>query len=171
MHGSDGHKFKCLRCPFATSLEEELLNHVKVVHDPEIAVLIMDEIKLNMGMHWLFSIATQIVINIYSNFAIAKVVDLNLLASFIVLASFLNCFSYCRCDNLCDSNCCRSFALLKTIAKSIRNIFAIASKSENYRYCDSCKSDNFRESSQEMKQIRTPQWIWRCIDFSLLLPK
>ena len=47
------------------------------------------------------------------------------------MASFLYCFpySYCSC-NYCDSNSCRSFTLLKALAKSNGNLFAISFKSE-----------------------------------------
>ena len=50
------------------------------------------------------------------------------------IASFLYCFpSSFRSSNYCDSSSCRSFSLLKALAKSISNIFAIAFKSENFR--------------------------------------
>ena len=73
-----------------------------------------------------------------SKFAIAKVVALNLFAPFSFIrfvdrfmASFLYCFpSNYRSSNYCDSNSHRSFTLLKALAKSNGNIFAIASKSE-----------------------------------------
>ena len=65
------------------------------------------------------------------------------------MASFLYCFSYSfRSPNYCDSNSCRSFTLLKALAKS-KVIFSLsplrARKSDNYRYRDSWKSDSFRE--------------------------
>jgi hypothetical protein len=53
-------------------------------------------------------------------------------------------YSY-RSSNYCDSNTCRYFTLLKALAKSKGNLFAIAFKSDNYRYRDSWKSHNFRE--------------------------
>ena len=61
------------------------------------------------------------------------------------MASFLYCFpcSY-RSSNYCDINSCRSFTLLKALAKSNGNLIAIAFKSDIYRYCDSWESDNFR---------------------------
>ena len=71
---------------------------------------------------------------------------LQFLLSFVdwFMASFLYCFPYSyRSSNYCDSNSFRSFALLKALAKSIGNLFAIAFKSDNYRYRDSWKSDNF----------------------------
>ena len=47
------------------------------------------------------------------------------------MASFLYCFPYSyRSSNYCDSNSCRSFTLLKALAKSIGNLFAFALKSE-----------------------------------------
>ena len=80
--------------------------------------------------------------------AIPKVVALNLLFNFCIsfvdgfMASFLYCFPYSyRSSNYCKSNSCRSFALLKALAKSNSNLFAIAFKS----YRDSWKSDNSRE--------------------------
>ena len=43
------------------------------------------------------------------------------------MASFLFCFPYSyRSSNYCDSNSCRSFMLLKALAKSNGNLFAIA---------------------------------------------
>ena len=43
------------------------------------------------------------------------------------MASFLYCFPYSyRSSNYCDSNICRSFTLLKALAKSKCNLFAIA---------------------------------------------
>ena len=47
------------------------------------------------------------------------------------MASFLYCFLYSyRTSNYCESNSCRSFTLLKALAKSIGNLIAIAFKSE-----------------------------------------
>ena len=73
-----------------------------------------------------------------SNFAIAKVVTLNLFASSFVdwfMASFLYCFPYSYySSNYCDSNSCRSFMLWKALAKSNGNLFAIAFKSEKSQY-------------------------------------
>jgi hypothetical protein len=66
-----------------------------------------------------------------SNFAIAKVVALcfNFCMIFVdwFMASFLYCFrnSY-RSSNYCESTSCRSFTLLKALAKSNCNLFAIA---------------------------------------------
>ena len=77
-----------------------------------------------------------------SNFAIAKVVALNLFGDSI-MASFLYCIPYSyRSSNYCDRNSCRSFTLLKALAKSNDNIFAIAFKSEKERQL---KSDNLRK--------------------------
>ena len=43
------------------------------------------------------------------------------------MASFLYCFPYSyRSSNYCNSNSCRSFTLLKALAKSNGNLFAIA---------------------------------------------
>ena len=77
--------------------------------------------------------------NIFGSFVKAKVVDLNdfnFCASFVdwFMASFLYCFPYCyRSSNYCDSNSLRSFTLLKALAKSNGNLFAIAFKSEKER--------------------------------------
>ena len=50
------------------------------------------------------------------------------------MASFLYCFPYCyHSSNYCDSNSCRSFTLLKALAKSNGNLIAIAFKSEKER--------------------------------------
>ena len=50
------------------------------------------------------------------------------------MASFLYCFRYSyRSSNYCDSNSCRSFTLLKALAKSNGNLLAIAFKSEKER--------------------------------------
>ena len=73
-----------------------------------------------------------------SNFPIAKIVTLNLnfCMSFVLwfMASFLYCFPYSyRSSNYCDSNSYRSFTLLKALAKSNDNLFAIAFKSEKER--------------------------------------
>ena len=92
-----------------------------------------------------------------SNFAIAKVVALcfNFCMSFIdwFIASLLYCFPYnYRSSNYCDSNSCRSYTLLKALAKSSGNLIAIAFKSEkerNYRYRDSWKSENFRKEANK----------------------
>ena len=51
---------------------------------------------------------------------------------------FIASYSY-RSSNYCDSY----LTLLKALAKSNGNLFAF--KSDNYRYHDSWKSDNFRE--------------------------
>ena len=73
------------------------------------------------------------------------------------MVSFLYCFPYSyRSLNYCNSNCCRSFTLSQALAKSDTVIFSLSSlrarKSDNYRYRDSWKSDNIRESKQEIKQ-------------------
>ena len=50
------------------------------------------------------------------------------------IASFLYCFPYSyRSSNYCDSDGCHSFTLLKALAKSNGNLFAIAFKSEKDR--------------------------------------
>ena len=64
--------------------------------------------------------------------------------------AFLYCFPYSyRSSNYCDSNSCRSFTLLKALALKVTVIFSLLPlrprKSDNYRYRDSWKSDNFRE--------------------------
>ena len=73
------------------------------------------------------------------------------------MASFLYCFPYSyRSSNYCDSNGCRSFALLKALAKSNGYLFAIARarKSDNYRFRDSWKSDNFGERAIKKELIQ-----------------
>ena len=50
------------------------------------------------------------------------------------MASFLYCFPYSYCSsNYCDSNSCRTFTLLKALAKSNGNLIPIAFKSEKER--------------------------------------
>ena len=68
-----------------------------------------------------------------TNFAIAKVVVLNIFASFLCgfMASFLCCFSYRYYSSKhCNGNCCHSYTLLRALVKSNGNLFAIAFKSE-----------------------------------------
>ena len=78
------------------------------------------------------------------------------------MASFLYCsYSYCS-SNYCDSNSCRSFTLLKALAKSNGNLSLSplrARKSDNYRYRDSWKSDNFRESHKKKEKKLIPKRI------------
>ena len=71
------------------------------------------------------------------NFAIAKLSLLIPLLHFFIrfldwfMASFLYCFPYSyRSSSYCDSNSCRSFTLLKALAKSKSTHIAIAYKSE-----------------------------------------
>ena len=70
------------------------------------------------------------------------------MSSFFVLRSY----GY-HSSNYFNSNSCRSCTLLKAIAQSAENLTVVSSKSksENYCYCDSLKSDNFGEN-QEKKQ-------------------
>ena len=69
----------------------------------------------------------------------------NMLSLLISLLHFLQ--EFCRLVHgffsLLLPICYRSFTLLKALAKSNGNLFAIAFKSDNYR--NSWKSDNFRE--------------------------
>ena len=66
------------------------------------------------------------------------------------MASFLYCFLYSyRSFNYCDSKSCRSFMLLKAIAKSKSTHIAIAFKSDNYCCRNSWKSDICMESNTE----------------------
>ena len=52
----------------------------------------------------------------------------------LVHSFFPYCFPYSyRSSNYCDSNSCRSLTLLKALAKSNGNLFAIAFKSERER--------------------------------------
>ena len=70
------------------------------------------------------------------------VIALNPFASFFVYVLeigswllFLYCFPYSyRSTNYCDSNSCRSFTLLKALAKSKSTQIAIAFKSEKEQY-------------------------------------
>ena len=76
------------------------------------------------------------------------------------MASFLYCFPYSyHFSNYCDSNSCRSFTLLKALAKSNDNLIEPlrARKSDNYCYRDSLKSDNFRESHQKRSKELIPK--------------
>ena len=63
------------------------------------------------------------------------------------MASFLYCFLYSyHSSNYCDSNSCRSFALIKALViLSLSPLITI--KSDNYRYRDSWKSDNLRKEA------------------------
>ena len=85
------------------------------------------------------------------------------------MASFLYCCPYSyRSSNYCDSNSCRSFTLLKALAKSNGNLFAIAFKSEKVgreraikkkqrtdtkKDAKRIKSDNFTRSNREKSNI------------------
>ena len=78
-----------------------------------------------------------------SNLAVVKVVALNLFAFFFVLVLYIDWWLY-RSFNYS----CRSFSILKTIAKSKGKLIAITFKSEksdNCCYCDSQKSDKCRK--------------------------
>ena len=73
-----------------------------------------------------------------------------------LITSFLYCFPYSnRSSNYRDSDCCRSFRLLKALAKS-NGKFSLSPirsrKSDNFRYRYTWKRDNLRESNQEKKQ-------------------
>ena len=105
-------------------------------------------IFVTLSQYWTFLYCSQFSYR-SSNFAIAKVVALNLFSSIFVsfedwfMASFLYCFPYSnRSSNSCDSNSCRSFTLSHLRTR----------KSDNYRYRDSWKSDNFRERAIKKKQ-------------------
>ena len=92
---------------------------------------------------------------------------LQFLQSFVdwFMACFLYCFPYSsRSSNYCDSNSCRSFMLLKALAKSNCNLFAIAFKSEkepskkkqrtdNKKDAKRIKSDNFTRNNREKSNI------------------
>ena len=63
------------------------------------------------------------------------------------MASFLYCFPYSyRSSNFCDSNKCRSFTLLKALAKSNGNHFANAFKSENEPLKKNQRTDTKRDA-------------------------
>ena len=69
------------------------------------------------------------------------------------MAHFLHCFPYrYRSSNYCDSNSCRSFTLLKALAKSKGNLFAIAFKSKEM-IPKRIKSDNFTRGNREKFNI------------------
>ena len=64
-------------------------------------------------------------------------------------------YSY-RSSNYCDNNSCRSFTLLKALAKSNCNLFAIAFKSEKERrQLVGRESDNFRVERELSKKKQT----------------
>ena len=66
------------------------------------------------------------------------------------MASFLYCFPYSyRSSNYCDSNSCRSFTLLKALAKSNGNLIAIAFKSEKLGRAITLE----REPSKKSKEL------------------
>ena len=84
----------------------------------------------------LFSIATHLVIAL-PTLRLQSCRSLSLCFNFCIsfvdwsMASFLYCFPYSyRSSNYCNSNSCRSFTLLKAIAKSKSTHIAIALKSE-----------------------------------------
>ena len=67
-------------------------------------------------------------------------------------------YSYCSSNH---HDICCFFSLLKVIAISIPLLFALAFKSDNYRYYDSWKSDNFTGSStQKMPWIIVQSWYY-----------
>ena len=77
----------------------------------------------------------------FSNIAIALNRSLSLSFNFCIsfvewfMASFVYCFPYSyRSSNYCDSNSCRSFTLLKALAKSKSKHIAIAFKSNNFTF-------------------------------------
>ena len=76
------------------------------------------------------------------------------------MASFLYCFPYSyRSSNYCDSNSCRSFTLLKALAKSNGNLFAIASKSERERQLSLSRQLEMRYLQRESHQKRSKELI------------
>ena len=82
-------------------------------------------------------------ISLFKLIAVVKVVALNLFASFFVLVLYIDWWLY-RSFNYS----CRSFSILKTIAKSKGKLIAITfkiEKSDNCCYCDSQKSDKCRK--------------------------
>jgi len=71
------------------------------------------------------------------------------------MASFLYCFPYSyRSSNYCDSNSCCSFTLLKALAKSTGNLFAIAFKSVKERQVGRAITLE-RKSSKKKQRIGT----------------
>ena len=85
------------------------------------------------------------------------------------MASFLYCFPYSYCSsNYCDSNSCRFFTLLKALAKSNSNLFAIAYKSEKERQVifslspiRARKSNNFKERAIKKSKELIPKRMLR----------
>jgi hypothetical protein len=74
------------------------------------------------------------------------------------MASFLYCFPYSyRYSNHCDSNSCRSFTLLKALAKSNGNLYARAIKkkqrTETKKDAKRIKSENFTREKREKSNI------------------
>ena len=81
---------------------------------------------------------------------------LNFLYRSCRLTSFLYCIPYSyRYPNYCASNRCSSLMILMAIAKSKRNLFSFASKSEKDRQLE--KSLNFRDSNQELSKELIPK--------------
>ena len=99
-----------------------------------------------------------------SNFAIAKVVSLNLFASiFYEFCRFVHGFFSVLLPIQLSL-----FYALKVLAKSNGNLFAIAFKSDFYRYRNSWKSDNFRKRTMmEQKGMTFDHDFWY---FSFSLP-
>ena len=125
--------------------------------------------KLNFGtqtfLYWIpYSYSS-------SNFAVAKVVTLNLFASFFVLVLHINfaSFSYCPPYSYCSSNyrnsdSCHSFSISKEKARSKGKLIAIASK--NYYCCKSCKWVVKNEAKQRLRAI----FLQEAIEKSPMLP-
>jgi hypothetical protein len=103
------------------------------------------------------------------------VVALNLFASIFVwifvdwfMASFLYCFPYSYCSsNYWNSNSCRSFTLLKALAKSNGNLFAIAFKSDNFREREPSNKKQRTNTKKDTKRIKSD--LQRAIEKSPIL--
>ena len=73
------------------------------------------------------------------------------------MASFLYCFRYSyRSSNYCDNNSCRSFTLLKALAKSNGNLFAIAIRATTIAIASRAITLE-RESNQKRSQELLPK--------------
>ena len=67
------------------------------------------------------------------------------------MASFLYCFPYSyRISNFCDSNSCRSFTLLKVLAKNKGNFIAFAFKREKERQLSLSRKEAIKKEAKNL---------------------
>ena len=72
------------------------------------------------------------------------------------MASFLYCFRYSyRSSNYCDNNSCRSFTLLKALAKSNGNLFTIAIRATTIAIAIVGRAITLERESNQKKKPRT----------------